>query len=200
MCYLGTTVIYDTDLYQNEAITERSVKRPRTYYGVQKLAGEQIVSTMAKEWVVVRPLFAFGGRGDMNSLIAKGIFAALRGETVDMFLDPARVKDYLHVSDFCRAVEMLCCNPKAWGTDYNVAAETPIAVNAVVDAIGRVTGREIRKFVRWHPRVDYLGNHMLSAAKVRALVGWSPRLTLEDGVRETMRSIEASKEIGRAHV
>lgn len=193
VCYLGTTVIYDTSRYQSEIITEESIKVPRTYYGVQKLAGEQIVSSMARDWLVVRPLFAFGGDGDMNSLIAKTLYADLRGsDSVDIFLDPGKVKDYLHVADFCSAVEMLCSTPRAWRTDYNVAAETPITVSAVVGAMSRVTDREIGKMVRWHPGVDYLGNHMLSSAKVRAAVGWIPRLTLEDGIRETREWITCS--------
>lgn len=193
VCYIGTTVIYDTDRYQAEIITEDASKVPRTYYGIQKLAGEQIVSSMARDWLVVRPLFAFGGDGDMNSLIAKTLYADLRGTAaVDIFLDPNKVKDYLHVADFCSAVEMLCSTPHSWRTDYNVAAETPVTVNAVVDAMSRVSDREIGKIVRWHPGVDYLGNHMLSSAKVRAATGWIPRLTLEDGIRETLTWIKAS--------
>jgi len=69
VCYMGTTVIYDTPAYQNQQIFEDSVRKPLTYYGVQKLAGEQLVTGMAKRWSVVRPLFAFGDEGDMNSLI-----------------------------------------------------------------------------------------------------------------------------------
>jgi nucleoside-diphosphate-sugar epimerase len=107
VCYMGTTVIYDTPAYQNQQIFEGAVRKPLTYYGVQKLAGEQIVTAMAKRWSVVRPLFAFGDEGDMNSLIAKSIYASLQNkESVDIFLDPSKIKDYLHVSDYCEAVAL----------------------------------------------------------------------------------------------
>ena len=77
VCYMGTTVIYDTQLYQNTAITEESYLNPKTFYGIQKLSAEQIVRHNCDEWMIIRPLFAYGGLGDMNSLIAKSLFSHL---------------------------------------------------------------------------------------------------------------------------
>ena len=194
VCYLGTTVIYDTAKYQDEPITEASVKRPRTYYGVQKLAGEQIVTEMADRWSVVRPLFAFGGDGDMNSLIAKSIYAGLNNKTVDMFLDPGKVKDYLHVSDFCRAVELVCSDISGpgWGTDWNVAAETPLPAGEIIKELQKVTGTTVEHLLKWKSATDYLGNHRLSAQKIRTKLGWTPNLDLSAGIRETLEWIKGS--------
>ena len=184
VCYLGTTVIYDTPNYQDDVITENSVKNPLTYYGVQKLGGEQIVTSMAKKWSVVRPLFAFGGLGDMNSLIAKTLFAGFTGKSsIDMFLDPNKVKDYLHVTDFCKAVERVCTD--GWGEDWNVAAETPMPAGQIVTAMSDVMKMDLDSLVKWHPQTDYLGNHRLSSDKIRAKLGWKPELTLEDGIKAT---------------
>lgn len=194
VCYLGTTVIYDTFAYQDTVIVEDSVKIPRTYYGIQKLAGEQIVSTMANRWTVVRPLFAYGGLGDMNSLIAKSIYASLKDRTVDMFLDPAKVKDYLHVSDFCAAVEEVCRDPDGpgWGTDWNVAAETPVSARGVVEEIeSLLPGTAAR--IKWHPQVDYLGHHRLSSRKIREKIGWKPQLDLSNGIRQTLEWIRGAE-------
>ena len=65
---MGTTVIYDTSKYQKESIVEDSDLNPTTFYGIQKLAGENIIRTHAKDWMVIRPLFAYGGVGDMNRM------------------------------------------------------------------------------------------------------------------------------------
>ena len=194
VCYLGTTVIYDTYLYQDVAIQENDVKRPRTYYGVQKLAGEQIVTSIAREdeWTIVRPLFAYGGLGDMNSLIAKSIYGALSNrESVDIFLDPGRVKDYLHVVDFCGAVATVIESYDGWGTDWNVAAETPIPAGEVLDVVESVLPGTASR-VKWHPQTDYLGNHRLSARKIREELGWTPSIDLESGIRSTLDWIRGS--------
>jgi dTDP-glucose 4,6-dehydratase len=189
VCYLGTTVIYDTRLYQNEEITEESVKCPRTYYGIQKMAAEQIVTSMADRWSIVRPLFAYGGLGDMNSLIAKVLYAHLDGrKSVDIFLDPQKVKDYLHVTDFCSAVELVCRDSggRGWGTDWNIAAETPLMTAEILEQVRAADGSRLAHLVRWHPATDYLGNHRLSARKIRKNLGWKPAVDLSQGIRETL--------------
>ena len=97
VCYIGTTVIYDTAAYQRNVIHETSVRYPRTLYGIQKRASEDIVMSVCKDYNIVRPLFAYGGVGDMNSLISKTFYAATKGvEEIDMFLDPSKIKDYMH--------------------------------------------------------------------------------------------------------
>ena len=111
--YLGTTVIYDTKIYQDGLLYENSMTGPTTFYGNLKLWAEQYVMDNAKKWIVLRPLFAYGGVGDMNSLMAKTFYSSMIPHTVDMFLDPTKYKDYLHVEDFCEAVA-LACKMKLW--------------------------------------------------------------------------------------
>lgn len=195
VCYLGTTVIYDTPRYQNSVISEYSALNPLTYYGAQKLAGEHIVTSYAKNWRIVRPLFAFGEDGDMNSLIAKSIYAAKENKSsVDIFLDPFKVKDYLHVTDFCIAVQMVCESKKARKQDYNIAAETPYTAMDIVLKISQHMNKDIVQIVNWHPNVDYLGNHRLSSSKVRYEIGWEPSLSLDQGIIRTKDWITQSLE------
>lgn len=189
VCYMGTTVIYDTAKYQSKQITETSDIRPMTFYGSQKLAGENVITSHAKDWLVMRPLFAYGGVGDMNSLIAKTIYAHKNGDDeIDMFLDPNRVKDYLHVEDFCNAV-IYGCTEGLWGRDYNVAAETPHVTSVIMQAISDIAGPDVLDIVKWHPQTDYLGNHMLSSEKFRKDSGWSPELSLQEGIKRVYDSI-----------
>lgn len=188
--YLGTTVIYDTLKYQNESIVEESERGPHTYYGHLKLLGEDLVKSMARDWSIVRPLFAFGGIGDMNSLIAKTFYGyfAKKGN-IDMFLDPNLVKDYLHVNDFCDAVAIVCSNSNHRYEDYNVAAETPIRTYEIVDMMSVIAGEDLDKLITWHPETDYLGNHRLSARKFKAMTEWEPKFTLDQGLRDSWNSI-----------
>ena len=195
VCYLGTTVIYDNVKYQSEPIFEHSDKAPKTFYGIQKLAAEQVVTTSAKRWCVVRPLFAFGGLGDMNSLIAKSVYAHLTSRPqVDMFLDPEKKKDYLHVTDFCRAVETVCRRPEGWGTDWNVAAETPVPVSGVMALVDEVLGAPVSDRLRWHPQTDYLGNHVLTSWKIRTKLGWKPTMDLRQGILATAEWIKGASD------
>jgi nucleoside-diphosphate-sugar epimerase len=193
VCYMGTTVIYDTKNYQDEKIEEQSDRGPVTLYGCQKLCAEDIVKTQTSKWMIVRPLYAYGGVGDMNSLIAKSIYGSLKGKKdIDMFLNPEKIKDYMHVNDYCDAV-LTAIYQNMWYQDWNVAAETPFETGEIVDLIQKVTGLNLADVVRWHPKTDYLGNHRLSSSKFRDLSGWSPKIDLETGIRMSFESIMKSK-------
>ena len=193
VCYMGTTVIYDTKNYQNEQIEERSDRGPHTLYGCQKLCAEDVIKSQTGKWMIVRPLFAYGGIGDMNSLIAKSIYGAINGKTqIDMFLDPTKIKDYMHVNDYCDAV-LTAISQGLWYQDWNVAAETPLMTGEIIDLIQEVTHLNLTDVVRWHPKTDYLGNHMLTSWKFRKVSGWSPKIDLETGIRMSFESIMKSK-------
>ena len=193
ICYMGTTVIYDTPKYQHTQIEENSDRGPHTLYGCQKLCAEDIVKSQVDKWMIVRPLFAYGGEGDMNSLIAKTIFTAINDlEPVDMFLDPTKIKDYMHVNDYCDAV-FTAITGGFWYQDWNVAAETPLMTGEIVDLIGQITGLNVKDKVKWLPETDYTGNHMLSSWKFRKCTGWKPKISLADGIEISYRSILKSK-------
>lgn len=192
--YTGTTVIYDTYKYQVCDILENSKIFPRTNYAVQKYAGEMTVRNNSKEWLVTRPLFAYGGIGDMNSLIAKSLFAIKNGiENIDMFLDPQKIKDYMHVEDFCNSVVRLI-NSNVRNEDFNITASNPHNTQEIVSIIEEVTGASLENIVNWHPKTDYLGNHRLSNKKFIDFMEFSNPRTLKQGIRQSWQSIKDANE------
>tara|TARA_Y100000592_G_C5460066_1_gene313525 strand:+ start:322 stop:1299 length:978 start_codon:yes stop_codon:yes gene_type:complete len=193
VCYMGTSVIYDTPKYQESAITETSDINPSTFYGAQKLSGEFVVKSTVKDWLIMRPLFAYGGVGDMNSLIAKTLYAHRKGKkNLDMFLDPNKSKDYMHVEDFCDAVA-IACDKGLWGEDFNVSAEEPIPTWKIIDKMSEACGQDLGYILKWHPETDYLGNHVLTSKKFRQRTGWSPSYDFDRGIVKSWRSILSSR-------
>ena len=187
-------MIYDTYKYQEKDILENSEIFPRTNYAVQKYAGEMTVRNNAKEWLVTRPLFAYGGIGDMNSLIAKSLFGIKNGiENIDMFLDPQKIKDYMHVEDFCNSVVRLI-DSDIRNEDFNITASNPHNTLEIVNIIEEVTGASLENIVKWHPETDYLGNHRLSNKKFIDFMEFSNPRTLKQGIRQSWQSIKDANE------
>lgn len=190
--YIGTTVIYDTFKYQDSLIKEDSDIFPRTHYAVQKYAGEMTVRNTAKEWLVMRPLFAYGGVGDPNSLIAKTFFAHKNNEHIPMFLDPDKSKDYMHVSDFCRAI-ILAINSNIRNEDFNISASNPLKTHEIIKIMSDTCDYDLNKLLKWHPETDYLGNHLLSCDKFCNMIGFdSPTIDLELGIKFVYDSIKGN--------
>ena len=191
--FIGTTVIYDTKKYQEIPITEQSDINPRTLYAAQKYAGEMFVRNSSDNWLVMRPLFAYGGEGDMNSLIAKTMFALKNDvKELDMFLDPIKRKDYMHVSDFCRAI-MIAVESNVRNEHFNIAANQPYNTQGIVDMIHRRTGMQPNDIIRWYPETDYLGNHILTSEKFESFFGHIRKIPLYEGIKMSWNSIQDAK-------
>ena len=187
--YTGTTVIYDTYKYQESDILENSDIFPRTNYAIQKYAGEMLVRNNANNWLVTRPLFAYGGVGDMNSLIAKSLFGIKNNiKNIDMFLNPEKIKDYMHVEDFCANVLRIIDSPIR-NEDFNITGRNPYSTLEIIDIIEDITGSSLENIIKWHPETDYLGNHRLSDEKYTELVHYHNGRGLREGIRQSWDSI-----------
>jgi nucleoside-diphosphate-sugar epimerase len=192
--YIGTTVIYDTLKYQEEPIKESSDIHPRTLYATQKYAGEMFVRNSSDNWLVMRPLFAYGGEGDMNSLIAKTMFALKNNvKELDMFLDPQKTKDYMHVSDFCKAI-MIAIKSNVRNQHFNITANQPYNTQGIVDMIHRITGLNPNKIIKWYPETDYLGNHILTENKFDYFFDCRRKISLVEGIKMSWESIISAEE------
>lgn len=192
--YIGTTVIYDTQILQKRWLTEEDPIFPRTLYATTKYEGELIIRAYCQEskYCILRPLFCYGGEGDMNSLIAKTIFNDVTGrkKNFKIFLNPEKIKDYMHVDDFCSAiVEAATMNTILTSNDdYNISADNPVSTRDIVDEI-EYNGIDT-SYIQWIPETDYLGNHRVDNAKFKhATRGcWEPKISLATGVKMVRES------------
>ena len=191
--YLGTTVIYDTSLeeVQNGYITENSIINPITLYGITKYEGEIIVKNLLDNYVILRPLFCYGGVRDMNSLMAKTIYADIvnRKDTFKIFLDKQYYKDYMHVNDFVNAI-ILAIDCELWtkNTDYNISLMEPKNTREIYETILDVTNIT-KDRVEWMPKTDYLKNHRIDNKKFREDTNWQPKISLIEGIKIQYESI-----------
>ena len=68
-----------------------------------------------------------------------------------MFLDMNKIKDYMHVNDYCDAV-LTAINKDLWNSDWNVAAETPCKTGDIMLMIQKICksqdGEIRRKYAR----------------------------------------------------
>jgi nucleoside-diphosphate-sugar epimerase len=184
LIYIGTTVIYDTFEYQDKKIKEDSVIIPRTEYARTKYFGEVIVrSTCEKSgYVILRPLFCYGGLGDMNSLIAKTIYNHFyTKQKFKIFLDPTKIKSYMHIDDFAAQIMYTIQNfKKANGGAYNVANSRSLVTSDIVK-IMQQNGVDT-SYIEWKPETDYLGNHLIDSTQIERITKFSPEITMEIGI------------------
>ena len=76
---------------------------------------------------------------------------------------------------------------------YNVGVGEGCSLNSLRAVVERVTGRELR--VQWQPAraVDVRGV-VLDATRLRAATGWTPQVSLDEGIRRMWTWLEGVRQ------
>jgi UDP-glucose 4-epimerase len=176
---------------------ETAPKLPLSPYGVSKLAGEHYLACYAQlyglEGAVLRYSNVYGPRQDPHG--EAGVVAIfgerLRGgRGITIYGDGEQTRDYVYVSDVARA-NLLAAEvdlPPADGTidarAFNIGTGTQTSVKALAAAMLEAAG--VRVPVEHAPaRTGELLASALIVEKAARVLGWTPRVSLADGLRAT---------------
>jgi CDP-glucose 4,6-dehydratase len=131
------------------------------------------------------------GGGDLNwSRVVPGtIRACLRRQRPIIRSDGTFVRDYLYVRDVAQAYLCLAeslADPSLGGEAFNFGTHAPLTVLDVVRTIQTLMGvDDLEPDIR-ETAAQEIHSQWLSSEKASRLLGWRPRFTFEDGLRETI--------------
>jgi dTDP-glucose 4,6-dehydratase len=161
---------------------------PSNPYSACKAAGDLLVQAYVRTWgisaVITRSSNNYGPYQHPEKLIPLHVTNALEGKPLPIYADGSNVRDWLHVEDNCRAIELVGRRGAA-GEVYNIAGGSERTNLWIVDRVVELTGcsPDLKQFVRDRPGHDF--RYAIDDTKVRSL-GWAPRWSVEEGLRHTV--------------
>ena len=187
-----------SSIYGGAAVTptpESAPLVPRSPYAVSKLAGEHYARVYWElhglETVSLRPFNVFGPRQRPDSQYAAVIplfIDALRsGRAPEVHGDGLQTRDFTYVDDTVAAYLAAADAPPevCAGHAYNVAAEGEHSLLELLDILQRVLGISLTpRHVA--PRAGDVRNSRADCSLARAQLGWSAKVTFEDGLARTV--------------
>jgi CDP-glucose 4,6-dehydratase len=163
-------------------------------YDVSKACADQIARAYAATYdlpvAVTRCANLYGG-GDLNwsRLIPGTIRSVIRGKRPVIRSDGTLIRDYLYIQDavvaYLRLAECVDA-PGVRGEAFNFGMDDPKSVMEVVQAIIEVSDRPMLEPVVLAQAQDEIQDQYLDSRKAKRVLGWTPRYSLRDGLRETM--------------
>jgi len=170
--------------------TEETPQNPNSPYSVSKHAAEKYVLYMFDAYkfpaTVLRPFNTYGRRDNTHFLVERMLVQMLRGNVVRLG-DPTPERDLLYLEDHVDAYLVCMANPKAIGQAFNFATGEKITVRDLAEKMRTLTG--FREQILWDtiPRRP-LDIHILygNSAKAKSVLGWTPKYTLDEGLRLTI--------------
>jgi UDP-glucose 4-epimerase len=176
--------------------SETTLKEPDSPYAIAKLSAEYYLSYYARihglDTASVRFSNVYGPRQDPHG--EAGVVAIFCGRIIDarpllVFGDGTQTRDYVHVSDvaeatFAAATARLPVTRRVDERAFNIGTGVATSVLRLAETLLAVAGATSP--VEFAPKRPGEQQHsFLSVDKARAVLGWSPRISLEQGLTDT---------------
>ena len=125
-----------------------------------------------------------------EKLIPLFITNLMSDQQVPVYGDGMQIRDWIHVLDHARGVEMAWRNGKA-GEVYNFGGRCEMANLHLTHKLLEILGKPktLIKYVQDRPGHDR--RYAIDCSKAERELGWSPQATFETGLRETVAWYQA---------
>ena len=148
-------------------------------------------ATYGMEVAVTRNANTYGG-GDMNfsRIVPDAIKHILEGKEFEIRSDGKAERDYMYVEDAAAGYLMLAENlhrKEVQGGAFNFGTETPVSVVQLFGKIAAACGKPKAAFSILGTTKNEIDRQYLASAKARKVLGWKPKYSLEDGLKETVQ-------------
>jgi UDP-glucose 4-epimerase len=176
-------------------VDERSLPKPISPYGASKLAAEGYAHAFAKAYglgtVALRFANVYGPWSARKQGAMTKFFRAIdAGEPIVIFGDGLASRDYAHVDDICRALELALVTDVAGGTVLHIASGVETTVNELADLCRSAAGVPDHP-VEYRPkRPGEVERNFASYHLAQEVLGYAPKISREDGVPQTWRWFE----------
>jgi dTDP-glucose 4,6-dehydratase len=169
--------------------TETTPLDPTSPYSASKAAADLLAlayhRTFGFDVLVSRCSNNYGPFQFPEKLIPLMVVNALRGLPLPVYGDGKNVRDWIHVEDHCEAL-LAILEKGAAGHVYNIgAASERTNIEIVKQVVGLLgASEELIRYVTDRPGHDR--RYAIDSRKARDELGWAPRHTFEQGLKESV--------------
>jgi len=169
---------------------------PTNPYAASKAAIDRFCYTYYKCYglnvKIVRLFNPYGPRQQLNKIMPTFYFKAVKGEPILVYGDGTDTRDYVYIRDIVRGLWMARNLPA--GETINLATGKATTNLEVADIIRELTQSNSKIMFVDYPKVfGGIKNQIGSYMKAKKLIGWEPRTSLREGIRETVRWLKEVK-------
>lgn len=188
--HTSTSEVYGTAQYV--PIDEQHPLQGQSPYSASKIGADKIVESFVRSFelpvATLRPFNTYGPRQSARAVIPTIITQALAREEIRLgSLTPQR--DLTFVADTVDGFMRMATHDAAIGQEVNIGADATISIGELAQKILRIVGRDL-PIVSEEQRMRPAGSEVLRLwadnRKAAGLIGWRPRVTLDEGLARTV--------------
>ncbi|QRM56741.1 dTDP-glucose 4,6-dehydratase [Sinorhizobium sp. BG8] len=196
--HISTDEVFGDLPFDGGVFTEETAYAPSSPYAASKAASDHMVRAWAHTYglpvVLSNCSNNFGPYHFPEKLIPLAIINAIEEKPLPIYGTGANVRDWLHVEDHARALELVVRQGRP-GESYNIGARAERSNLAVVEGIcdrldtrrPRGQGKSYRDLITHvSDRPGHDRRYAIDPAKIERELGWKPQLGFDDGLSMTV--------------
>jgi dTDP-glucose 4,6-dehydratase len=192
--HISTDEVYG-DISPNEFADEKSPLQPSSPYSASKAGADLLVRSYVRTYnfpaVITRSSNNYGPYQFPEKFVPLMITNAMGDKALPVYGDGKQQRDWLHVEDNCRGI-LAVLEKGRIGEVYNIGGLDLAENLAIARRILQLTGKPESLLTYVQDRPGHDRRYALNCEKVKDELGWSPRISLEDGLRQTIDWYENS--------
>lgn len=191
---ISTDEVYG-ELGETGTFVETSLLLPSNPYAASKAAAELLCRSYWKSFgipvVVTRSSNNYGPHQFPEKLIPVMIWNALQGKPLPIYGEGKQVRDWLYVTDNCRAIDLILRNGEL-GEVYNIGGGCE---KRNVDVVEAVCKRLNTKAPHVKPKIEFISDprgeahdfrYAVDSSKLTESLGWKPEIGFDEGLERTV--------------
>jgi len=171
-------------------VKESNRFNPSTPYAVSRAAGDMALSAYFQNYgfpvVFTRAANVYGPGQPLYRIVPRTILAALSGQKLRLDGGGASTRVFIHMRDVSDATLRIALKGRL-GESYHISGYELVSIRALVEAILARLGKNFDACVELGPeRPGKDTTYMLDSFKLRTELGWRDRISLEEGINDTI--------------
>ena len=187
----STSEVYGTARYA--PIDEGHPLQGQSPYSASKIGADKIAESFYLSFglpvITARPFNTYGPRQSARAVIPTVISQILAGNRRIKLGSLHPTRDLNYVGDTCGGFLALAACDQAVGKAVNIGSGQEISVGDLAAMIIRLMGADVEietDDVRIRPKDSEVERLLCDNTLIKALTGWTPSVSLEDGLRRTI--------------
>lgn len=184
--HIGTDEVYGS--IEVGAWTEEEPLLPNSPYSASKAAAELLVRAYHRTYGLdvssTRCSNNYGPFQYPEKIIPLFITNLILGEKVPLYGDGTNVRDWLHVEDHCRGIQIVAEKGEA-GAAYNIGGGTELTNRQLTEKILSAMGTDEQSIEYVDDRKGHDRRYAVDDSRIREL-GYKPEIDFEQGLAETI--------------
>lgn len=196
--HISTDEVFGTLSLEDPAFTEETPFAPNSPYSASKASSDHFVRAFHETYglptLITNCSNNYGPRQFPEKLIPLMTLNALAGKNLPIYGTGENIRDWLHVEDHCEAIHLVLTKGRV-GQTYNIGGKSErtnlFIVNKICELLDEIkplgAGKSYKdQIVYVSDRLGHDFRYAINCSKIEKELGWSPRHTFEEGIKETI--------------